>query len=57
MRYLEKAFRQLDKGQYDMVREALHERKNFLKIAPHLSYELPIMIPLYKYGYKITKIE
>lgn len=48
MRYLEKAFRQLDKGQYDMVREALHERKNFLKIAPHLSYELPIMIPLYK---------
>ena len=32
-----------------MVREALHERKNFLKIAPHLSYELPIMIPLYKW--------
>jgi len=49
IRYLEKAFRNLDKEQYNMVREALHERKNFLKIAPHLSYELPIMIPLYKW--------
>merc|ERR1712137_660424 len=49
VRYLEKAFRNLDKEQWDMVREALHERKNFLKIAPHLSYELPIMIPLYKW--------
>jgi glycerol-3-phosphate dehydrogenase len=31
------------------VKEALYERSVFLKTAPYLSYELPIMIPLYKY--------
>lgn len=48
VRYLEKAVRELDYEQYQLVREALHERKNFLTIAPHLSYELPIMIPVYR---------
>jgi glycerol-3-phosphate dehydrogenase len=32
-----------------MVKEALYERGNLLKIAPHLSYPLPIMLPVYKW--------
>lgn len=31
------------------MREALHERKTFLHIAPYLSHPLPIMLPIYKY--------
>lgn len=49
VRYLEKAFRQLDWDQFLMVREALSERANFLKIAPHLTEQLPIMLPIYKW--------
>merc|ERR1712136_164047 len=37
----------LDKEQYHLVKEALHERANLLKIAPHLSGPLPIMLPVY----------
>ena len=33
--------------QYKMVKEALHERANLLAIAPHLSFPLPIMLPVY----------
>ena len=36
-----------DIEQYKMVKEALHERANLLDIAPHLSYPLPIMLPVY----------
>lgn len=46
VRYLEKAFWNLDYSQYQLVREALKERKYFLKTAPHLSAWLPIMIPI-----------
>lgn len=49
VRYLEKAVWNLDYNQYQLVREALHERKVFLDIAPHLSFALPIMIPVYKW--------
>ncbi|KAJ3020723.1 mitochondrial glycerol-3-phosphate dehydrogenase [Thoreauomyces humboldtii] len=49
VRYLEKAFWELDYEQYKLVKEALHERGVFLKIAPFLSYQLPTMIPLYKH--------
>ncbi|KAF9425777.1 mitochondrial glycerol-3-phosphate dehydrogenase [Entomortierella beljakovae] len=49
VRYLEKAFRELDIEQYKLVKEALNERANFLKIAPYLSYQLPIMLPIYKW--------
>jgi glycerol-3-phosphate dehydrogenase len=45
---LEKAFLELDYGQYSLVREALHERGTFLKIAPYLAHEIPIMLPLTK---------
>ncbi|KAI8908122.1 FAD dependent oxidoreductase-domain-containing protein [Powellomyces hirtus] len=48
VRYLEKAFWELDYEQYKLVKEALHERGVFLKIAPYLSYQLPTMIPLYQ---------
>ncbi|KAJ2081258.1 mitochondrial glycerol-3-phosphate dehydrogenase [Coemansia sp. RSA 988] len=47
VRYLQKAIMGLDYEQWKMVREALHERKTFLKIAPYLSNELPIMLPVY----------
>lgn len=46
VRYLEKAFLELDYEQYKLVREALHERGYFMKIAPYLAYEIPIMLPL-----------
>ncbi|CAF1061926.1 unnamed protein product [Adineta ricciae] len=49
VRYLQKAIMQLDREQYHMVKEALSERGNLLKIAPHLSYPLPIMLPVYKW--------
>lgn len=49
VRYLEKAVRELDIEQYKLVKEALNERANFLKIAPYLSYQLPIMLPIYKW--------
>lgn len=46
VRYLEKAVWNLDYNQYQLVREALKERKYFLQTAPHLSMWLPIMLPL-----------
>ncbi|KAJ1944758.1 mitochondrial glycerol-3-phosphate dehydrogenase, partial [Linderina macrospora] len=47
VRYLQKAIMGLDYDQWKMVREALHERKTFLNIAPYLSHELPILLPVY----------
>ncbi|KAI0483991.1 FAD dependent oxidoreductase-domain-containing protein [Xylariaceae sp. FL0804] len=49
VRYLEKAVWNLDWNQYQLVREALKERKYFLQTAPHLSMWLPIMLPLDKW--------
>lgn len=49
VRYLEKAFWELDYNQYKLVREALRERRYFLDTAPHLSSWLPIMIPVDKW--------
>uniref|UniRef100_A0A4D5R8V8 Glycerol-3-phosphate dehydrogenase n=1 Tax=Scolopendra viridis TaxID=118503 RepID=A0A4D5R8V8_SCOVI len=49
VRYLQKAIMALDIEQYRMVKEALYERANLLAIAPHLSYPLPIMLPVYKW--------
>ncbi|RUS21830.1 FAD dependent oxidoreductase-domain-containing protein [Endogone sp. FLAS-F59071] len=47
VRYLQKAILELDYEQYKLVKEALHERATFLKIAPYLSSQLPIMLPVY----------
>lgn len=49
VRYLEKAFWNLDYSQYQLVKEALKERKYFLRTAPHLSSWLPIMVPVDKW--------
>ncbi|PWN45379.1 DAO-domain-containing protein [Ceraceosorus guamensis] len=49
VRYLQKAVFELDYDQYKMVKEALHERKTFLHIAPYLSEHLPIMLPVYRW--------
>lgn len=48
VRYLEKAFFQLDPGQLKLVFEALHERAIMLKQAPHLTHPLPTLLPCYK---------
>lgn len=47
MRYLELAFKHLDRAQYSLVKQALHERGVLLKLAPHLTRALPIVIPIY----------
>ncbi|KAG5437057.1 hypothetical protein PCANB_001178 [Pneumocystis canis] len=49
IRYLEKAVMKLDYDQYALVNEALRERSTFLRIAPHLVFIFPIMIPIYKW--------
>lgn len=49
VRYLEKAFKELDVSQFNLVKDALRERKFLLDLAPHLTYVQPIVIPLYKY--------
>lgn len=49
VRYLQTAIMQLDPGQLELVREALHERGNFLRNAPHLAHDLPIMTPIYSW--------
>uniref|UniRef100_A0A0R3RCF0 glycerol-3-phosphate dehydrogenase n=1 Tax=Brugia timori TaxID=42155 RepID=A0A0R3RCF0_9BILA len=48
VRYLQAAIFGLDIEQYRMVKEALFERANLIHCAPHLSYPLPIMLPIYK---------
>uniref|UniRef100_A0A0K0G3U1 Glycerol-3-phosphate dehydrogenase n=1 Tax=Strongyloides venezuelensis TaxID=75913 RepID=A0A0K0G3U1_STRVS len=49
VRYLQSAIYNFDYEQYKMVKEALFERANLLDVAPHLSKQLPIMIPIYNY--------
>jgi glycerol-3-phosphate dehydrogenase len=39
VRYLEKAFTELDFAQLSLVTEALHERATVIKIAPYLCWE------------------
>ena len=49
VRYLEKAVKQLDKAQYDLVREGLRERGLLLKNAPHITNRVTFVIPLYRW--------
>ncbi len=46
VRYLEAAVRHLDRAQYKLVREALHERGALLRNAPHLTRRLPLVTPV-----------
>lgn len=48
VRYLEQAVLQGDRGQFNLVRDALKERAILLEIAPHLAHSLPIVMPLYQ---------
>lgn len=47
VRYLEQAVRHADRSQFNLVREALHERAVLLKNAPHLAHPLPLLTPIY----------
>jgi glycerol-3-phosphate dehydrogenase len=47
VRYLEKAFKQLDYNQYRLVKEALRERDAWISLAPHIAGYLPIVTPVY----------
>lgn len=49
VRYLETAFKELDFSQFSLVKSGLEERATILKIAPHLSKPLPILIPVYRW--------
>lgn len=49
VRYLEKALKNLDRSQYNLVKEGLHERGAFLKNAPHLANRFPLVTPIYKW--------
>lgn len=49
VRYLEKAVFNADPRQLKLVFEALQERDNMLRNAPHLSKALPILTPCYKW--------
>lgn len=49
VRYLEAAVRKLDRVQFNLVRDALRERKILLKNAPHLCNRLPLVTPLYRW--------
>ena len=49
IRYLEKAIKQINKAQYDLVKEAIKERAIFLKNAPHIAKKIKINIPIYSY--------
>ncbi|SFD33419.1 FAD-dependent oxidoreductase [Tropicimonas isoalkanivorans] len=49
VRYLEAAVKRLDRDQYKLVRDALHERGAFLHNAPHLSRPLPLITPIYSW--------
>ncbi len=48
VRYLEQAILKFDRSQFNLVRDALHERATLFKIAPHLVRLLPIFTPVYK---------
>lgn len=48
VRYLEQAIMGLDMGQFNLVRDALHERAVLLRLAPHLARAITLITPLYK---------
>ena len=47
--------RYLENGEFRLVREALHERNNLLRNAPHLTHPLPTTIPLFKWFFRNVK--
>ncbi len=49
VRYLEMAVKKLDRVQYNLVKDGLHERGLLLKNARHLSNRISFVTPLYKW--------
>jgi len=49
VRYLEMAVKNLDRVQYNLVRDGLRERGLLLQNAAHLANRLPLVTPLYKW--------
>ena len=49
VRYLEAALLHLDRVQFNLVCDALHERGVLLGIAPHLCRRITLVTPLYRY--------
>lgn len=47
IRYLEAAFKNLDRSQYNMVTEALEERAHLLNAAPYMARPLATLIPIF----------
>ena len=47
VRYLEAALLHQDRVQFNLVRDALHERGVLLRVAPHLCHRLTLVTPLY----------
>jgi len=56
VRYLEQAFKKLDKEQFLMVKKSLYERDTLIKNAPHLTRKLPLLTPCYSWfeGFYLT---
>jgi glycerol-3-phosphate dehydrogenase len=48
VRYLEAALLHLDRVQFNLVRDALHERGVLLRSAPHLCHRIALVTPLYR---------
>ena len=49
VRYLEQAFKNLDRKQFKQIKTSLKERSTVCQIAPYLTKKIPIIIPLYKW--------
>eukprot|EP01113_Clastostelium_recurvatum_P029547 TRINITY_DN3565_c0_g1_i2.p1 TRINITY_DN3565_c0_g1~~TRINITY_DN3565_c0_g1_i2.p1 ORF type:complete len:582 (+),score=87.61 TRINITY_DN3565_c0_g1_i2:231-1976(+) len=49
VRYLERAIKKLDYGEWELVQEALTERRHLLTNACHLSRPMPILLPVYNW--------
>ena len=47
VRYLEQAVKHADRSQFNLVREALRERRLLLENAPHLARPLALLTPIY----------
>jgi glycerol-3-phosphate dehydrogenase len=48
--------RYLQHGDFKRVRESSHEQSTFLRIAPHMVYPLPIVVPTYGHGLKSKEL-
>ena len=47
VRYLEKAITNFDLQSWNLVKEAILERRHLINLSPHLSWSMPIIIPVY----------